>query len=195
MPSYTVICLLKSSWSTCCRSSSACCSGFAVGTASLAIWANGMRLFGITTTDRLGPGPRPRRARLFLDDMMAANLRGRCRNGPWDLRPVQHPARPFSAGDNGGLTRGTAAGPTRSSAVPKGKLFRCCVTGPTAQGRQAANPAMHAIHGDLARAQIANSCNILILYKIRNLKSYCRSVLVFNRLGQKSHNPAGPDPG
>ena len=32
-------------------------------------------------------------------------------------------------------------------------------------------------HMDFARAQIANSCNILNLYQIRNLKSYCGSVL------------------
>ena len=35
------------------------------------------------------------------------------------------------------------------------------------------------VHMGFARAQIANSCNILNLYQIRNLKSYCRSVLVF----------------
>ena len=36
---------------------------------------------------------------------------------------------------------------------------------------------MHVIHMGFARAQIANSCNILNLYQIRNLKSYCKSVL------------------
>ena len=37
--------------------------------------------------------------------------------------------------------------------------------------------ALMGIHVDLARAQIADSQNILNLYQIRNRKSYCKSVL------------------
>ena len=34
-----------------------------------------------------------------------------------------------------------------------------------------------SFHGDFARAQIANSCNIINLYQVRKMKIYCGSVL------------------
>ena len=58
-------------------------------------------------------------------------------------------------------------------------------SGPMSHARNASSAQLqiryfikyYTVHVDFARAQIANSYNILNLYQIRNLKSYCKSVL------------------